>query len=95
MEERSGSALHDGTATSHATVRFWAGARAAAGADSVTVDAPTTVGDLTASLVARHPDLAAVLPVCSVLVDGLASGSAHDAVPAGATVEVLPPFAGG
>ena len=43
---------------------------------------------------AAHPDLATVLPVCSVLVDGLATEPA-DPLPAGAVVEVLPPFAGG
>lgn len=84
-----------GTATAQVTVRFWAGARAAAGTDSATAAAPTTVGLLAADLVERHPGLAAVLPVCSVLVDGLASSSPEDVVPTGATVEVLPPFAGG
>ena len=62
--------------------------------ESETVPAEPTVGALTARLLAARPGLAAVLPVCTVLVDGLASGP-DDAVPAGAAIEVLPPFAGG
>jgi molybdopterin converting factor small subunit len=76
------------------TVRYWAGARAAAGVDQESVGGVATVGDLTARLLAERPGLAAVLPVCTVLVEGLASGP-DAALPAGAVVEVLPPFAGG
>ncbi|MEO7422377.1 MAG: MoaD/ThiS family protein [Ornithinibacter sp.] len=75
-------------------VRYWAGARAAAGLDEESVIGPVTVGDLLALLTERHPGLASVLPVCSILVDGLAS-TADVALPAGVAVEVLPPFAGG
>ncbi|MEO5611129.1 MAG: MoaD/ThiS family protein [Ornithinibacter sp.] len=75
-------------------VRYWAGARAAAGLDEEAVIGPATVGDLLALLTARHPDLASVLPVCSILVDGRAS-TADVALPEGVAVEVLPPFAGG
>ena len=53
-----------------------------------------TVGELAAVLLAAHPGLEAVLPVCSVLVGGRAS-SGDDPVPPGAVVEILPPFAGG
>jgi molybdopterin synthase sulfur carrier subunit len=76
------------------TVRYWAGARAAAGVDTETVPGVRTVGDLVGHLVASRPALGPVLPVCSVLVDGRAS-SGDDPVPDGAVVEVLPPFAGG
>jgi molybdopterin converting factor small subunit len=76
------------------TVRYWAGARAAAGVDTETVPGVRTVGDLVGHLVASRPALGPVLPVCSVLVDGRAS-TGDDPVPAGAVVEVLPPFAGG
>ena len=76
------------------TVRYWAGARAAAGVDTETVPGVRTVGDLVGHLVASRPSLGPVLPVCSVLVDGRAS-TGDDPVPAGAVVEVLPPFAGG
>ena len=75
-------------------VRYWAGARAAAGVDDERVPAVPTVGELTDLLVAAHPALEAVLPVCSVLVGGRAS-SGDDPVPTGVVVEVLPPFAGG
>ncbi len=76
------------------TVRYWAGARAAAGVDGETVLGVRTVGDLVGHLVSSRPALGPVIPVCSVLVDGRAS-SGDDPVPAGAVVEVLPPFAGG
>ena len=76
------------------TVRYWAGARAAAGVEHETVTGVHTVGELVGRLVASRPALERVLPVCSVLVGGRAS-SGDDPVPAGAVVEVLPPFAGG
>ena len=76
------------------TVRYWAGARAAAGVDGEVLDGVSTVDDLRARLLAARPGLASVLPVCSVLVGGRAS-TGQDLVPAGSVVEVLPPFAGG
>ena len=75
-------------------VRYWAGARAAAGVDEERVAGVATVGDLVTRLARAHPALEAVLPVCSVLVEGRA-GTRDDPVPAGTVVEVLPPFAGG
>ena len=75
-------------------VRYWAGARAAAGVDEERLSGAATVGDLVSRLAAAHPGLEPVLPVCSVLVGGRASSGA-DPVPAGSVVEVLPPFAGG
>ncbi len=80
--------------TSVVTVRYWAGARAAAGVDDETVPAAPTVALLVAHLARARPQLGPVLAVASVLVDGRA-GSGDDPVPAGAVVEVLPPFAGG
>ncbi|WP_245862036.1 MoaD/ThiS family protein [Phycicoccus duodecadis] len=82
-------------ATATVTVRFWAGARAATGIDAAEVEAPPTVGGLQAALVAAHPALEAVLPVCTLLVDGLAASGPDAALAPGALVEVLPPFAGG
>ena len=76
------------------TVRYWAGARAAAGVDEERLEGVATVGDLVARLAAARPGLLTVLPVCSVLVAGRAS-TGGDPVPPGAVVEVLPPFAGG
>ncbi len=75
-------------------VRYWAGARAAAGVDEERLDGVATVRDLLTRLAAAHPGLEPVLPVCSVLVGGRAS-TGDDPVPAGAVVEILPPFAGG
>ena len=75
-------------------VRYWAGARAAAGVDEERLDGVATVRDLLTRLAAAHPALEPVLPVCSVLVGGRAS-TGDDPVPAGAVVEILPPFAGG
>ena len=84
-------------------VRFWASARAAAGVPEVTVRVTdpvaldTLVGLVLAELPGR-PQLERVLGVCSVLVGDRPAGGAERAtvvVPPGATVEFLPPFAGG
>ena len=77
------------------TVRYWAGARAAAGRDQEAVDA-ATVGDLLAAIGAR-PRLARVLGASSLLVDGTAvrREDVDRRLPRGAVVDVLPPFAGG
>jgi sulfur-carrier protein len=76
------------------TVRYFAGARAAAGVPGETVDA-ATVGDLITHLATRGEPLARVLSVCSYLVDGLAARDHATPLYDGATVDVLPPFAGG
>jgi molybdopterin converting factor small subunit len=75
-------------------VRYWAGARAAAGVDGESLSGVHTVRGLLARLTSAHPALEPVLPVCSVLVGGRAS-TGEDPVPPGAVVEILPPFAGG
>ena len=76
------------------TVRYWAGARAAAGVDSDTVSGCATVGDAVAAVTRLRPALEQVTAVSSLLLEGVPAG--RDAVlPAGAVVEVLPPFAGG
>jgi molybdopterin converting factor small subunit len=77
------------------TVRYFAGARAAAGVPVESVRA-ATIDDLTRVLTDRHGErLAVVLKAASFLVDGLICHDRQAAVPAGATVDVLPPFAGG
>ena len=78
------------------TVRYFAGARAAAGgASTETVDA-ASLDDLTRALADRHGErLAVVLKAASFLVDGLACHDRQATLAAGATVDVLPPFAGG
>lgn len=78
------------------TVRYWAGAREAAGVEEEHVGADT-VGQVLQALSARGGRLAEVLARSSVLVDGrVVRADAPDlALAEGQTVEVLPPFAGG
>ena len=78
------------------TVRYFAGARAAAGGISTEQLTATTLDDLTATLTARHGErLAVVLKAASFLIDGLTCHDRRAELPAGATIDVLPPFAGG
>ncbi|MFP5372812.1 MAG: MoaD/ThiS family protein [Actinomycetes bacterium] len=77
------------------TVRYFAGARAAAGVDTETREAHT-LEDLVGQLADAHGErLARVLPACSFLVDGTAARDRASALAPGAVVDVLPPFAGG
>jgi molybdopterin converting factor small subunit len=76
------------------TVRYWAGARAAAGVDEDVVEDVPTVGAALARAVALRPALEPVARVSTLLLDGRAA-SADEALQPGSTVEVLPPFAGG
>ena len=75
------------------SVRYWAGARAAAGRDEEPLEAAST-GDVVAALSARGGELARVVALSSLLVDGHV---VRGGVPLadGQVVEVLPPFAGG
>lgn len=80
------------------TVRYFAAARAAAGVESepVTVPAKATVADLLVTLGARRgAELAQILQRCSFLVDEVAVRDRAASLPDGATIDVLPPFAGG
>jgi molybdopterin converting factor small subunit len=77
-------------------VRYFAGARAATGGTSNEAVNASTLDELIIKLTERHGErLAVVLKAASFLVDGLASHDPAAAIPAGATVDVLPPFAGG
>ncbi|KAA1421488.1 MoaD/ThiS family protein [Nocardioides humilatus] len=83
-------------------VRYWAAARSAAGVegDLLEVGGPLTLAEVTAAAVALHPGgrFADVIGVCSVLVGDQPVASRDPGsvvVPPGATVEFLPPFAGG
>jgi molybdopterin converting factor small subunit len=77
------------------TVRYFAAARAAAGVSEETLPAGT-LHDLREAMVDAHGErLAAVLKVASYLVDGQSWRDLHAPLPVGATVDVLPPFAGG
>ena len=78
------------------TVRFFAGARAAAGMSETRVPAGLTHEAFVATLTERHGDrLATVLKAASFLVDGVVWRDGQRPLPAGAEVDVLPPFAGG
>ncbi|BCO34527.1 MoaD/ThiS family protein [Mycobacterium heckeshornense] len=79
------------------TVRYFAAARAAAGADSETVSVRpgATVADLVDCLATKNARLAKVLSRCSYLSDGIAVRDTHTALRSGETIDVLPPFAGG
>lgn len=80
------------------TIRYWAAAKAAAGIELEFYRATTLAEALDAARAAHGPELARVLSVCSYLIDGDPVGLRDHAtveLPEGATVEVLPPFAGG
>ena len=80
------------------TVRYFAGARAAAGTTEEKVDTArdTTLASLLTHLVDLHGQrLGAIVPACSFLVDGVAWHDHHAPMPDAATVDILPPFAGG
>jgi molybdopterin synthase sulfur carrier subunit len=80
------------------TVRYFAGARAAAGVAAEPVDlAPgSTVDDVLAAIRDRHGEpLARVLQASSLLLDEVAVRDRSARAAAGATLDVLPPFAGG
>ncbi len=74
------------------TVRYFAGARAAAGVAEDRVPAGTSLDDLAAR---GGPRLSSVFACASFLVDGVHWHDRRAGLPAGATVDVLPPFAGG
>ena len=85
------------TVTVQLTVRYFAAARAAADAETETVqiEPNTTVAALVDTLAARGPELARVLRRCSFLVDGIAVRDDAAKLSDGQTIDVLPPFAGG
>ena len=86
------------TRTVTVTVRYFAGAKAAAGTSAETLSTPagTTIADLVTAVAADHGEaLARVMGSCSLLLDGTAVHARDGALADGATVDVLPPFAGG
>jgi molybdopterin converting factor small subunit len=81
-----------------ARVRYFAGARTAAGRSEETVQlaADARVRDLVEELAGRHgPGLTRVLTACSFLLDGVAVRDTSIPLPDGSGFDVLPPFAGG
>ena len=88
--------MHTTTAT--VTIRYFAAARATAGVETEPLELPTgaTVEDTITAIRERHgADLARVLARCSFLLDEIAVRDRTVVVPAGATLDVIPPFAGG
>jgi len=81
------------------TLRYWASLRAAAGKSEELVDAETLADAMeSARRLHTQPRFAAVLDMCSVIVDGNPAGNRDRAaisLEAGSVVELLPPFAGG
>ena len=82
--------------TSTVTVRYFAAARAAAGVETELLELSGTVDDAIRALRERHgTELGRVLDRCSFLLDEVAVRDRTAAMPPGATLDVLPPFAGG
>ena len=80
------------------TVRYFAGAKAAAGVgdERLTLPAESTVDDVLTVVRERHgAQLARVLTASSFLLDGVAVRDTSVPVTAGSELDVLPPFAGG
>jgi sulfur-carrier protein len=87
-----------GTTTATVTIRYFAAARAAAGVETEPLELRegATVDDALAAIRERHgAELARVLDRCSFLLDEVAVRDRSAIVPAGATLDILPPFAGG
>jgi molybdopterin converting factor small subunit len=82
-----------------ALVRYWAGARAAAGVTEESLPGATLGEVLDAARSSRGQAFARVLSMCSFVVDeqpvGPATFATDTAILADSVVEVLPPFAGG
>ncbi len=77
------------------TVRYFAGARAAAGTTEEKVSA-RTLDELVRLLAEAHgPTLHRVLTCASFLVDEVTWHDRHAELPDDAGIDVLPPFAGG
>lgn len=79
-------------------VRYFAGARAAAGVPSEVIELAdgARVADALQSVTLRHGDeLKRVLGACSFLLDAVAVHDLETPLTHGAELDVLPPFAGG
>ena len=75
-------------------VRYFAGARDAAGRSEESL-AAATLDELLTAVAQRSERMPAVLAASSFLVDGLSVRDRTAMLPDGCTVDVLPPFAGG
>ena len=80
------------------TVRYFAGARAAAGVPSEDLELTdgATVADALDLITARHgKQLSKVLAACSFLLDSVVVRDQTVPLPPSGHLDVLPPFAGG
>jgi molybdopterin converting factor small subunit len=77
-----------------AKVNFYAAARAASGVSESEIDG-STLGEVIASATAKYPQLVAILPGCSYLVNGAAESDNDMKISADDVIDILPRFAGG
>ena len=89
--------MAEGAGGNRLTVRYFAGAAAAAGRDDEVLDLPggADVAALRELLGRLHPRLAPVLVVAGLLLDGVAATAPDHSLDDVRQVDVLPPFAGG
>lgn len=77
-------------------IRYFAGAADAAATEEDTFQGPVSVAELCDALARRHgAEFERVLGLCSLMVDGARADDEAAVVQDAATVDVLPPFAGG
>jgi molybdopterin converting factor small subunit len=77
-----------------AKVNFYAAARAASGVSESAIEG-STLGEVIASATAKYPQLVAILPGCSYLVNGGAESNNDMKISADDVIDILPRFAGG
>jgi molybdopterin converting factor small subunit len=77
-----------------AKVNFYAAARAASGVSESAIEG-STLGEVIASATAKYPQLVAILPGCSYLVNGAAESNNDVKISAEDVIDILPRFAGG
>lgn len=76
-------------------IRYWAGAKAAAGIESEEIEAPTVAIALAMATDRKPGELARVIERSSLLLDGVVIHNRTMPILDGQILEVLPPFAGG
>lgn len=76
-------------------VRYFAAARQAVGLSEENLDGSAGLAGILADVSSRSDRIAAIFSRCAFLVNGRHAEPTADPLPLGATVDVLPPFAGG
>ncbi|HUW77433.1 MAG TPA: MoaD/ThiS family protein [Candidatus Nanopelagicaceae bacterium] len=76
-------------------IRYWAGAKAAAGIESERIVASTVAAALEELAKSRSRELDQVIQRSSLLLDGAVVHDRNIALVDGQILEILPPFAGG